>query len=55
MATRRHFLKLGAAAGFAPAVVSAQGRARVVVIGGGFIGLEVAATARKKGLSVTVL
>jgi 3-phenylpropionate/trans-cinnamate dioxygenase ferredoxin reductase subunit len=27
----------------------------VVVIGGGFIGLEVAATARKKGLQVTVL
>jgi len=27
----------------------------VVVIGGGFIGLEVAATARKKGLTVTVL
>ena len=27
----------------------------VVVIGGGFIGLEVAATARKKGLEVTVL
>lgn len=27
----------------------------VVVIGGGFIGLEVAATARKKGLAVTVL
>src|SRR3990167_9267586 len=27
----------------------------VVVIGGGFIGLEVAATARKKGLRVTVL
>jgi 3-phenylpropionate/trans-cinnamate dioxygenase ferredoxin reductase subunit len=27
----------------------------VVVIGGGFIGLEVAATARKKGLGVTVL
>jgi 3-phenylpropionate/trans-cinnamate dioxygenase ferredoxin reductase subunit len=27
----------------------------VVVIGGGFVGLEVAATARKKGLSVTVL
>jgi 3-phenylpropionate/trans-cinnamate dioxygenase ferredoxin reductase subunit len=27
----------------------------VIVIGGGFIGLEVAATARKKGLSVTVL
>ncbi len=27
----------------------------VIVIGGGFIGLEVAATARKKGLTVTVL
>ena len=27
----------------------------LIVIGGGFIGLEVAATARKKGLSVTVL
>lgn len=27
----------------------------VVVVGGGFIGLEVAATARKKGLAVTVL
>jgi 3-phenylpropionate/trans-cinnamate dioxygenase ferredoxin reductase subunit len=27
----------------------------VVVVGGGFIGLEVAATARKKGLTVTVL
>lgn len=27
----------------------------VIVIGGGFIGLEVAATARKKGLAVTVL
>lgn len=27
----------------------------VVIIGGGFIGLEVAATARKKGLTVTVL
>ncbi|MFO1327457.1 MAG: FAD-dependent oxidoreductase [Rubrivivax sp.] len=31
-----------------------QGRA-VVVIGGGFIGLEVAATARKSGLAVTVV
>ena len=30
-------------------------QAPVVVIGGGFIGLEVAATARKKGLPVTVL
>lgn len=33
---------------------AAQQRA-VLVIGGGFIGLEVAATARKKGLAVTVL
>lgn len=35
--------------------VCAQKSLPVVVIGGGFIGLEVAATARKKGLSVTVL
>lgn len=33
---------------------SAQGLP-VVIVGGGFIGLEVAATARRKGLSVTVL
>jgi len=33
----------------------ADGTARVVVIGAGFIGLEVAATARAKGCSVTVL
>jgi NADPH-dependent 2,4-dienoyl-CoA reductase/sulfur reductase-like enzyme len=33
----------------------ADGTARVVVIGAGFIGLEVAATARQKGCSVTVL
>jgi 3-phenylpropionate/trans-cinnamate dioxygenase ferredoxin reductase subunit len=32
-----------------------QSQLPVVVIGGGFIGLEVAATARKKGLEVTVL
>jgi 3-phenylpropionate/trans-cinnamate dioxygenase ferredoxin reductase component len=36
------------------ALCQAEGRA-IVVIGGGFIGLEVAATARKKGLPVTVL
>lgn len=35
--------------------VCLQEQLPVVVIGGGFIGLEVAATARKKGLSVTVL
>jgi NADPH-dependent 2,4-dienoyl-CoA reductase/sulfur reductase-like enzyme len=33
----------------------ADGGARVVVVGAGFIGLEVAATARQKGCSVTVL
>lgn len=44
MATRRHFLKISAAAGLAPAVVSAQGRARVVVIGGGFGGATAART-----------
>jgi NADPH-dependent 2,4-dienoyl-CoA reductase/sulfur reductase-like enzyme len=33
----------------------ADGTARVVVVGAGFIGLEVAATARQKGCSVTVL
>ena len=32
-----------------------QNQLPVVVVGGGFIGLEVAATARKKGLAVTVL
>ena len=33
----------------------ADGTARVVVIGAGFIGLEAAATARQKGCTVTVL
>ncbi len=33
----------------------ADGRARVTVIGAGFIGLEVAATARQRGCTVTVL
>jgi len=33
----------------------ADGSARVVVVGAGFIGLEVAATARQKGCNVTVL
>ena len=35
--------------------VCSQQQLPVVVVGGGFIGLEVAATARKKGLTVTVL
>jgi NADPH-dependent 2,4-dienoyl-CoA reductase/sulfur reductase-like enzyme len=57
MATRRHFLKLSAAAGFAPAVVAAQGRARVVVIGGGFGGATVARTLKglQPALDVTLV
>jgi sulfide dehydrogenase [flavocytochrome c] flavoprotein subunit len=57
MATRRHFLKLGAAAGLAPAVVSAQGKARVVVIGGGFGGATAARTlkAMQPSLDVTLV
>ena len=57
MATRRHFLKLGAAAGLAPAVVSAQGKARVVVIGGGFGGATAARTlkALQPSLDVTLV
>ena len=46
MSTRRHFLKLAAAASLAPSVVSAQGAGtgRVVVIGGGFGGATAART-----------
>ncbi|WP_439610703.1 FCSD flavin-binding domain-containing protein [Reyranella sp.] len=57
MATRRHFLKLSAAAGLAPAVVSAQGRAKVVVIGGGFGGATAARTlkALQPALDVTLV
>lgn len=57
MATRRHFLKLTAAAGLAPAVVSAQGKARVVVIGGGFGGATAARTlkALQPALDVTLV
>jgi NADPH-dependent 2,4-dienoyl-CoA reductase/sulfur reductase-like enzyme len=57
MATRRHFLKLSAAAGLAPAVVSAQGKARVVVIGGGFGGATAARTlkALQSSLDVTLV
>jgi 3-phenylpropionate/trans-cinnamate dioxygenase ferredoxin reductase component len=44
------------ASAMAALLVRCQQQAQgVVVIGGGFIGLEVAATARKKGLAVTVL
>lgn len=57
MATRRHFLKISAAAGLAPAVVSAQGKARVVVIGGGFGGATAARTlkALQPSLDVTLV
>lgn len=57
MATRRHFLKLTAAAGVAPAVVSAQGKARVVVIGGGFGGATAARTLKvlQPALDVTLV
>ena len=57
MATRRHFLKLSAAAGLAPAVVSAQGKARAVVIGGGFGGATAARTlkALQPSLDVTLV
>lgn len=57
MTTRRHFLKLSAAAGLAPAVVSAQGKARIVVIGGGFGGATAARTlkALQPSLDVTLV
>ena len=47
MATRRSFLKWSAAAGLAPAVASAQGAGRVVVVGGGFAGATAARTLKK--------
>jgi len=57
MATRRHFLKLTAAAGLAPAVVSAQGRAKVIVVGGGFGGATAARAlkALQPALDVTLI
>ena len=57
MATRRHFLKLTAVAGLAPAVVSAQGKAKIVVIGGGFGGATAARTlkALQPALDVTLV
>ena len=42
MRRRRTFLKLGLAAGLAPAVASAQIAARVVIVGGGFAGATAA-------------
>ncbi len=46
MATRRSFLSLMAAAGLAPAVVSARGAAKIVVVGGGFAGVACARALR---------
>jgi NADPH-dependent 2,4-dienoyl-CoA reductase/sulfur reductase-like enzyme len=43
-----------AAAGFAPAVVSAQGAAKVVVVGGGFAGVACARALRKLDASLQV-
>ena len=48
MATRRVFLKLAGAAGFAaPSLASAQGAGRVVVVGGGFGGATAARTLKQ--------
>ena len=59
MTTRRTFLKLATAtaAGLAPAVASAQGTGRVVVIGGGFAGATAARTlkALEPRLTVTLV
>jgi len=59
MTTRRTFLKLATAtaAGLAPAVASAQGTGRVVVVGGGFAGATAARTlkALEPRLTVTLV
>ena len=57
MATRRSFLTLMATAGLAPAIVSAQGAAKVVVVGGGFAGAACARALRKldSNLDVTLV
>jgi sulfide dehydrogenase [flavocytochrome c] flavoprotein subunit len=57
MSTRRSFLRLTAAAVVAPSVVSAQGAARVVVVGGGFAGATCARAIRNldPGIAVTLV
>jgi NADPH-dependent 2,4-dienoyl-CoA reductase/sulfur reductase-like enzyme len=57
MAGRRTFLKLSAAAALAPSVVSAQGAAKVVVVGGGFGGATCARWLKKlnPALEVTLV
>jgi NADPH-dependent 2,4-dienoyl-CoA reductase/sulfur reductase-like enzyme len=56
MKGRRAFLKAAAAAGLAPAVASAEGAGRVVVVGGGFAGATCARTLKRlqPGLAVTL-
>src|SRR5262245_30734215 len=54
MATRRAFLKLSAAAVCAPAIASAQGAGRVVVVGGGFGGATAARTLKALEPKLTV-
>ena len=57
MATRRSFLTLMATVGLAPAVASAQGAAKVVVVGGGFAGAACARALRtlEHNLDVTLV
>lgn len=54
LATRRSFLALMATAGLAPAVASAQGAGKVVVVGGGFGGAACARTLRKLDANLDV-
>jgi NADH dehydrogenase FAD-containing subunit len=54
MSTRRTFLKLAAAAGLAPSVVSAQGAAKVVVVGAGFAGATCARALKRLDPSLVV-
>ena len=57
MASRRTFLKLAAAAGLAPSIASAEGAAKVVVVGGGFGGATCARWLKKlnPALEVTLV
>src|SRR5258708_21391823 len=57
MPSRRTLLKLAAAAALAPSVVAAQGKAKVVVVGGGFGGATCARWLKKlqPALEVTLV
>src|SRR5215472_11321256 len=54
MAGRRTFLKMSAALALAPSVVSAQGAAKVVVLGGGFGGATCARWLKKRNPALEV-